>query len=164
MPEPTTPANHAILQWLRQSTLRQYAFRLLGNASDVEDVLQTVAEKFLGNQTNIEHPERYVRRAVRNAAIDLHRTEAVRAEHQLQQLSPVEPFHHAAETAFAVHQLQTALGELPAVSATMFRMHYLEGLSQKDIAAHFGVHLSSVEKRLAKAKAKCMKAMGNLTD
>ncbi|MEM9621016.1 MAG: RNA polymerase sigma factor [Pseudomonadota bacterium] len=148
-----------VLAWLGERSVRLYAMRLLRNPADVDDVLQSVAERLLRKTVEIEQPENYLKRAVRNAAIDVQRARSRRDE--LEELSHfyAEPFAHAADTELAVTQLQRTIADLPVVTAEMFRLHYLDGLSQSDIASRLGVHLSSVEKHLAKAKNRCLEAM-----
>ncbi|MEM9533000.1 MAG: sigma-70 region 4 domain-containing protein [Pseudomonadota bacterium] len=56
-------------------------------------------------------------------------------------------------------QIERALTALPTLTAEMFRLHYLDGLTQREIAERFSVHLSSVEKRLTKARRCCLAAV-----
>ncbi|MEM9233058.1 MAG: sigma-70 family RNA polymerase sigma factor, partial [Pseudomonadota bacterium] len=55
----------------------------------------------------------------------------------------------------ALRVAQAALDELPVLTKRMFILFRLHGLSQKAIAKRFGVSLSTVEKRIAKAAAHC---------
>lgn len=155
----TKSAEGSLLDWMDDASLRRYAARLLGNPADVDDVLQIVAEKLLAQTSTVRQPQHYLRRAVRNAAIDHQRASVLRADYERRSSIHTEPLDNAAETALIVACIQRALRKLPVLTAEMFRLHYLDGLSQRAIAERFGVHLSSVEKRLAQSRRCCLAAV-----
>lgn len=154
----TTPKN-LVLEWLSHSSIRRYAARLLRDPASVDDVLQNVAEKLLSGSVDIEQPERYAKRAVRNAAIDYQRAASVRENYESRHCWSSEPFAHSAEADLAAAGLQQTICNLPVVTAEIFRQHYFDGKSQHEIAEALGLHLSSVEKRLAQARRACMRSV-----
>ncbi|MEM7098367.1 MAG: RNA polymerase sigma factor [Pseudomonadota bacterium] len=144
------------LELLRNGSIKQYAARLLKSDSDADDVLQIVAEKMLSNVSTIREPENYVRRAVRNAAFDYQRAAKIRENYENRTSLPPESVEHDAEADLVLEELEQVLSRLPTLTAQMFRMHYVDGLTQTQIAMHFSVHVSNVEKRIAKAKRACL--------
>ena len=154
-------SEHPLLAVLQDPALRRLAARWVKNPEDIDDVLQNVALKLLGQPRDALHPQHYVRRSVRNMAIDHARARLSRADRESGRPLETETLHQDAESARLVDDMEQALAGLPALTAEMFRMHYVEGREQREIAAHFDVHLSTVEKRLKAAKRVCMSAMLN---
>ncbi|MEM6937601.1 MAG: RNA polymerase sigma factor, partial [Pseudomonadota bacterium] len=104
-------------------------------------------------------PRHFLQRVVRNAAIDQHRARNVRADYESQAELQTAGLEQSPELALTLAQIQGALSTLPALTAEMFRLHYLDGLTQRAIAERFNVHVSSVEKRLTKARRRCLAAV-----
>ena len=148
--------------------LRNYLRRIVGSSDRVDDVLQSVAERLLRDPKPIEEPQRYLRRASRNAAIDqLRETERRdRRESEYAELNDATPVsvEAAVETAQKIEVLNRAVRELPLLTQSMFLAYHVLGASQQSIAAQHGVHVSTVEKRLAKAKRHCYSRLADLLD
>lgn len=114
------------------------ACRITGNASDAEDVLQTVFLRLLRRPQQFEamrNAESYLRRAAINAALDIARAR--------QSIHPVEmpelPAHAAHDDAELRHALARALAQLKARPAEIFVLRFLEGLSNREIAKILGI-------------------------
>lgn len=130
-------------------------------AHQAEDALQMLAERLMkaGSAAPVARP--YLHRAVRNAAIDLWRSEQARAEYE-HRFSSEQPQFEARtpeRTVLAQEKLAAllaALESLPALTHEIFLRHHAKGQTQQDIAAHFKLHVSTVEKRLAKARRHCL--------
>ena len=151
-----------VLDWLRHSSVRASVARVLGGSADVDDVLQGVAERVIASPSRIREPERYARRAARNAAIDHLRAANNRARFEAECDWTSESTVDGVEAILAAGQIDAVLDALPALTAEMFQLHYLDGLTQREIAERFGLHLSSVEKRLAVAKRACLTAVDDM--
>ena len=119
------------------------AYRITGNASDAEDVLQTVflrmvkrdpAAEPVGNMASFLH------RAAVNAALDLMRTRQNIRNIPLDELEPVlaEPAHRSPERAQARREirdwLRGALARLNPRIAQMFTLRFFEGKDNPEIA------------------------------
>lgn len=142
------------------SALHRYVTSLLKAPDAVDDVLQNVAENLLKHPKAPDKPEHYLFRSARNCAIDHLRSHNTREDYEAQCMHSAESHDaHSPERIVEGEQalacLENALSELPLLSQQIFIMFNVEGKSQKDIARHFDLHLSTVEKRLAKAKAHC---------
>lgn len=127
---------------------------------DADDALQVVAEKLLrsGGEANLSR--RYISRAVRNAVIDHKRATQSRSAYeseyvyQCSQTDERSP-ERVTEGVQAIEALDNAVADLPPLTQEVFLLYYIGGRSQQDIATQFRLHLSTVEKRLAKAKRYC---------
>ncbi|MEM6575539.1 MAG: sigma-70 family RNA polymerase sigma factor [Pseudomonadota bacterium] len=151
--------NNGLFDMLRELSIGRYAKRLANNQADADDLLQTVAEKLLRRPPTVQEPRHFLQRVVRNAAIDQHRARNVRADYESQAELQTAGLEQSPELALTLAQIQGALSTLPALTAEMFRLHYLDGLTQRAIAERFNVHVSSVEKRLTKARRRCLAAV-----
>ena len=119
------------------------AYRVTGNATDAEDVLQTVflrmvkrdpAAEPVGNMASFLH------RSAVNAALDLMRTRQNIRNIPLDELEPVlaEPAHRSPERAQASTEirdwLRGALARLNPRIAQMFTLRFFEGVDNPEIA------------------------------
>ena len=127
---------------------------------DADDLLQAVAEKLLQCGAETDLSPGYVSRVARNAAIDRARSTQSRSDYETEfaqqcprtdEMSP----ERVAEGLQAIEALDDALTSLPELTREVFLLYYVEGLAQRDIAAQFGLHVSSIEKHLAKARRHC---------
>ena len=149
----------ALTSLLGESSLRRYAARIVESEVDADDVLQTVALKTLGREATVEHAAHYVQRSVRNTALDLRRAAAVRLQYEERANCLSLGGDASADVSMAFEKLHEALATLPVLTSQIFQLHYFDGVAQAEIARQFGVHLSSIEKRLAKARRCCMAAL-----
>jgi RNA polymerase sigma-70 factor (ECF subfamily) len=148
--------------------LLQTAFRITGNASDAEDVLQTVFERLVRRTdppdlTSGALP--YLRRAAANAALDLVQSRRVRSSTPLSEMSPQvatdpEPapdrLHHSQEIK---NRLRRALAALSRRHAEMFVLRYFEGLDNQTIAEQFGTSAGTVAVTLHRVRARLMEEL-----
>jgi len=115
------------------------AYRITGNASDAEDVSQTVFLRLFRREEHanaLENEEGYLRRAAINAALDVMRSRQVDRTVGLEDL-PVEPGRDDPR------ELQQALGralaQLEPRPAEIFALRFLEGFSNPQIARMLGI-------------------------
>ena len=125
---------------------------------DAEDVLQIVAEKLW--RLPREHSGPYLSRTLRNAAVDRQRSSRTRRKYEAAfgaQLSVVDERspERVVEAIQAIEALQCAVAELKPLNQEIFLRCCVEGHPQTAVAASLGLHVSTVEKRLAKARRHC---------
>jgi len=124
------------------------ALRVTGRPADAEDVLQTVFVRLLSRNEQDEaarRPAAYFRRAAVNAAVDLLRRRAVRAETAYDDAAP----HAAIESSLLLkEQLRRAIATLEPDDAALFLMRYVEGLSNQELADSFQLEKNNVAVRL----------------
>ena len=152
-------ATVAVDSLFEERGLRQLLNRWVG-PQDADDVLQIVAEKLLRSDSGADLSPSYVSRVARNAAIDQTRTVQSRSGYESEftrhrpwkdELSP----ERIVEGIQAIEALDNALMHLPELTQEVFLLYYVDGLQQLEIAEHFGLHVSSIEKHLAKARRRC---------
>ncbi|MEM7501595.1 MAG: RNA polymerase sigma factor [Pseudomonadota bacterium] len=130
----------------------------LANASDAEDVLQNVAEKLI--RKRLDPDAGYLTRIVQNAATDQTRAELTRAGYetacgeQAERIDRRSP-DRVVEAIEALEALQRAVLDLRPLCREIFVRCYVQGQTQASVAKELGLHLSTVEKRLARARLYC---------
>lgn len=119
------------------------AYRITGNASDAEDVLQTVFLRLVRRGANtdaaenvVENAESYLRRAAINAALDVIRSRQAAPTVELLDLPADIARNDAADLRQA---LGRALAKLDPRPAQIFTLRFLEGLSNPQIARMLGI-------------------------
>ena len=115
------PAGFAGLYERHCEAVFRTALRVTGRPADAEDVLQTVFVRLLSGTEHDEaarRPAAYFRRAAVNAAVDLLRRRAVRAETAYDDTAP----HAAVESALLLkEQLRRAIATLDSEDAIALR-------------------------------------------
>ncbi|WP_454886915.1 RNA polymerase sigma factor [Sphingomonas oryzagri] len=144
----------------RATLLRFVAAR--GAGDEAEDVLQELWIKVAGAPSGpIASPLSYLFRAAENLMRDRHRAsrQAILRDHAWEEThSPAAP---GVSDAPSGERLLIAREELARIEAALaaigdrardvFRLHRIEGIAQRDIAARMGVSLSTVESDMRKA-------------
>jgi RNA polymerase sigma-70 factor (ECF subfamily) len=140
-------------------TVYRTALRVTGNTTDAEDVLQNVFLRILDHQLTLDpmwSPERYLKRAATNAAIDLLRKRSTKAETDLVES---RDYGSSENTVFLKERLRSALARLAAVDAELFVMCYLEGYSYDELAEQYQLERGTVASRLFRIRAALQKEL-----
>jgi RNA polymerase sigma-70 factor (ECF subfamily) len=162
--ESTDNASLAALFTLHHERVFRVARRITGNASDAEDVVQTV---FLRVMRREEPPLReedaanYLHRAGTNAALDLlRRRKAARSE----SIDDAERFRHhepgpdiLQRGAEIRDRLRSALSELSPRAAEIFVLRYFDGYGNREIARLLNISWSTVAVTLHRTRARLQK-------
>ena len=154
MVEPIEMTSSPVLAGFAELYKRYYeavfraALRVTGRSADAEDVLQMVFVRLLSGTEHDEaarRPAAYFRRAAVNAAVDLLRRRAVRAETPYDDTAP----HAAVEPGLLLkEQLRRAIATLDREDATLFVLRFVEGLSNQELADMFQLEKNNVAVRL----------------
>jgi len=165
-PPPAAAGQLAELERLFQAhhgAVMRAAYRITGNATDAEDVLQTVFMRLLSRRVEsaaMENVPAYLHRAAVNAALDL-----VRGRREGKQIS-IEahaPCLEAAEDAAPDRQhearemrdlIRRAIAQLPPHMAEIFALHYFEGYSNPEIAALLDLSTAGIAVTLHRARTR----------
>jgi RNA polymerase sigma-70 factor, ECF subfamily len=143
------------------ATVFRAAYRVTGNASDAEDVLQTVFMRLLRRPPDAEavgNMEGYLRRAAVNAALDLIRSRQAAPHVPLDDLAPLLPenaslapdrLHRSTEIR---HWLRQAVARLSPRAAEMFTLRFFEGRDNPEIARALGTTPASVAVTLSRTR------------
>lgn len=136
--------------------------RWLSSTDDADDVIQTVGEKLL--RFDAEPTAAYLAAMFRSAAVDAVRAETTRRKYEVRYAAEADSVD--AETPErrlagiqALEALQSAVDDLSPVNREIFIRAYVDETPRKAIADALGLRLSTVEKRLAKAKRHCLAAL-----
>jgi len=124
---------------------------------DAEDLLHSAyirMEQYRADHV-IENPSAFLVRTATNIAVDIHRHEkfwAPRDELRETQHADDAPLQDEVMAARArLSRVKKGLAKLPTRTREIFLMHRLRGLKYREIAVHFGISQSAVEKHIAKA-------------
>jgi RNA polymerase sigma factor (sigma-70 family) len=140
----------------RDALLRFLAAHGAGDAA--EDLLQELWLKLQAARPGpIAAPIAYLYRAANNLMLDRYRShrQAAQRDHAWSEAAPAEQpdSERALIAREQVAQAAAALDALGSRVAAIFRRHRLDGVGQREVAAEFGVSLSTVEADLRKAYA-----------
>lgn len=133
---------------------------------DADDLIQ---ESFLRlhlycQDEEIQKQDAFLARTVLNLSVDLHRKEhrELYADEPVESLllidvkpMPDEDF----DVSQRLHKVEAVLDALSPRTREIFLMHRVEGYGCAQIATHFGISLSAVEKHIAKAVLSLMDAV-----
>jgi RNA polymerase sigma-70 factor (ECF subfamily) len=152
MTHTTEPAWFAELYERHYDAVFRAALRVTGNPADAEDVLQTVFLRVLAqgrDAGSAPPPAAYFRRAAVNAAVDLLRRRAVRADSAFDDQAP-----HAAvqPPSLLKEQLRRAIATLDRDDAALFLLRHVEGLSIEELAGMFQLEKNNVSVRLHRVR------------
>jgi RNA polymerase sigma-70 factor (ECF subfamily) len=154
------------LFWTHHERVLRAAYRITGNASDAEDVLQTVFLRLCRRPEGaeaVEHVPSYLHRAAVNAALDLVRSRQNIRNLPLDELEPVlaEPAYQGPER---IHQssetrtwLRATLARLNPRIAEMFALRFFEGHDNGEIARRLGTTPGTVAVTLSRTRDKLEK-------
>jgi len=162
VPAAGQPADLERLFEAHHAAVLRAAFRITGNATDAEDVLQTVFMRLLrrSDRPPMENAGAYLHRAAVNAALDL-----VRDRHEARNQPLEVHMPHLAQAASAAPDRQQearemrefvrrAVGRLAPRTAEIFALHYFEGYSNQEIAGMLDLSASGIAVTLHRARAR----------
>ena len=136
------------------------AYRVTGNTSDAEDVLQTVFLRMVRRDDAadaIEYPENYLRRAAVHAALDVVRARRLGAEVDLDRLPAAGDSQP--DKGDLRDLLRHAMSELPARAAEIFTLRFFEGLTNPEIAEALGISSITVAVTLHRTRRELQKKL-----
>jgi len=143
------------------TTVFRAAYRVTGNASDAEDVLQTVFMRLLRRPPDAQavgNMEGYLRRAAVNAALDLIRSRQSAPQVHLDDVAPLlsanpslapDRLHRSTEIRT---WLREAVARLSPRAAEMFALRFFEDRDNPEIAQALGTTAASVAVTLSRTR------------
>jgi RNA polymerase sigma-70 factor (ECF subfamily) len=144
------------------------AYRVTGNSSDAEDVLQTVFLRLLRHTHDfgsVEDAGNYLYRAGVNAALDLVRSrKAAGAQALDEQVGDSEGWrpdrgHHSPELR---ERLRDAVSQLHPTAAEMFVLRYFEGYDNQEVARMMDTSEGTVAVTLHRTRTRLQKELGGI--
>jgi RNA polymerase sigma-70 factor (ECF subfamily) len=163
-PAPSTgPPGLEELFRTHHATVVGAAYRITGNTTDAEDVLQTVFIRLLRRQDAaalIENAGGYLRRAAVNAALDLVRDRQT-GKHVSLDAYPTDLATGAAAAPDRQQEaremrdlIRRAIAQLAPRTAEIFALHYFEGYSNPEIAQMLGLSAAGVAVTLHRTRTR----------
>ena len=155
------PADLDLVFREHHSTVFRAAYRVTGNASDAEDVLQTVFLRLLRRQPDavaVGNMEGYLRRAAVNAALDLIRSRQAAPQVHLDDVAAIlsENASLAPDRLQRSSEIRTwlrqAVARLSPRAAEMFTLRFFEGCDNPEIAQALGTSTASVAVTLSRTR------------
>lgn len=131
--------------------------RYTRGSGDAEDLLHSAYIRLEQYRVDhvVENPSAFLVRTAANLAIDIHRHERFwepgneNRDGQCPDDAPLQDEVIAARA--RLNRVKDGLAALPPRTREIFLMHRLRGFKYREIAAHFGISQSAVEKHIAKA-------------
>lgn len=165
VPVPGQPAELEELFRAHHESVLRAAYRITGNATDAEDVLQTVFMRLLRRPVGapgMGNAAAYLHRAAVNAALDL-----VRDRHPAKNQPLEAHLSHLAESPAAAPDrrqeaselrvlLHRAIRRLPPRAAEIFALHFFEEYSNQQIAGMLDLSASGVAVTLHRTRARLL--------
>jgi len=143
-----------------------FVYRLLGNASEADDVAQEVFVRVYQNirkfRPGAARFSTWLFQIARNAAIDHLRKRARRREEPLDNIAPAAPASRAVEANEIGGRITAVVSELPEDQRTAFVLAEYHGKSYAEIAEIMSCSEKSVESRLYRAKQFLRKQLEDL--
>ncbi|MBS0420054.1 MAG: RNA polymerase sigma factor [Proteobacteria bacterium] len=141
---------HALLKRVR---------RVTNQSLEAEDVLHTAILRMqeYSQRHAVQNPSAFVVEVARNLSIDdarqrLSRRELMVEGANLEDIADGKAIQDEVLAARArLERVRVALGTLSPRTRTIFLMHRIDGMKYREIAAHFGITMSAVEKHVARA-------------
>lgn len=163
---------HLSLYLAHRSELVDYATAILGDRSRGEDIVQEAFLRLSSPAANraLEDPVGYLRRIIRNLAIDWLRRAASSRKHidanaELETVADEQPTAEAALCERdALRVVMQAMEELPERTRTALQMHRFEGLKLKEIASHLGISIPLAHALVYEGLEHCRKRLAEKTE
>lgn len=136
--------------------LYRYAYRLSGNASDAEDLVQDTFGKAMRKMDQLRNPELvkpWLYRILRNLYLHRVRDEKRRRVVPVENLGELPAREESGVPTIDPQRLQAALDELDETFRSPLILFYFEGFSYREIAEQMDLPIGTVMSRLARAKS-----------
>ena len=167
--------DHYIHEILRlEPLLRAFLHRFAPKPADLDDLVQETYARLLALNSDarmaINSIQAFALTTARHIAVDSTRkrktipfdlVEDLDAVYVSQEGNSVEQLVNAHQE---LVKLAQAVASLPERCAEVFTLRKVYGLTQQEIAAHFGISISTVEAHLVKAVKRCKAHTERLTD
>lgn len=138
--------------------LHAYAFGILQNEAEAEEIVQQVFLKLWERKENLSRINpisTYLYRAVHNGSLNYLKHQRVKAKHQMHvawsMKDEVEPSGKKIQVKELKQQLNRAMQELPEQCRLIFQLSRFEDMKYREIADQLGIAVKTVENQMGKA-------------
>lgn len=154
-----------------EGLLRASLHRFAPKPADLEDLLQETYTRLLDlpaeRRAGIQSVQAFALTTARNVAIDWARRRRIVPIDFVEDLGALSVSDDGTRVDEIVHahqelvRIAEAVAELPKRCAEVFTLRRVYGWSQREIAEHFGISISTVENHLVKAVRRCAQRMSS---
>ncbi|MFU8925299.1 sigma-70 family RNA polymerase sigma factor [Acinetobacter puyangensis] len=145
--------HHWLYQWLR---------RKLGSSDRAEDILQDTFIKIMKSKDilNLKEPKAFLHTTAKHLIIDQARRQKIEQSylHYISQFDHDQAYASPEEAIIAIEtldQIAQALSHLEDRPRQILLMHYLDGISQVEIATQMQLSIKTIQRDLMKALIYC---------
>jgi RNA polymerase sigma factor (sigma-70 family) len=148
-----------------EGLLRAYLHRFAPKPADLDDLLQETYSRLLAvepeRRREIDSVQAFALTTARHIAVDWARHRRIVPIDFVEDLDALSVSTDGAQVDEIVNahqeltQIAEAVAELPQRCAEVFTLRKVYGWSQREIAEHFGISISTVENHLVKAVRRC---------
>ncbi|MGO1650504.1 MAG: RNA polymerase sigma-70 factor [Sphingobacterium sp.] len=135
-----------------------YAWDMVQDTAQAEDLVQDAFLAYWNHRTEIAQNELQIKSflytSIRHAAYNLHRRDKVVEKYvQRQDLSEVDETHFEQQIMMAefMAELYRIVGDLPPACQNVFRLSYLDGLSNQEVASELSVSVHTIKTQKQRA-------------
>lgn len=147
-----------------------YAYRLVNSIDDAQDIVQTVFLNIYEKDKTLAHISSfkpYVYRAVHNACLNFIKKEKLNVAHDIEThpeiyISEDEDYLLKRIEDELLWELLQAVEALPSRSKIIFKMSYVQKLSEKEIAKNLKISVNTVKSQKQRAKKLLREQLKNL--
>lgn len=157
----TIPEDEASFEEMYNEHFRgmySYAFTILKDAAEAEEMVQSVFVKLWERKGNLQIEsslKSYLYRMVHNDCMNLLKHETVKTKFVKEKMYAMQNENESAgkkmQAAELEEKLSTALRELPEQCRTIFQLSRFEDLKYREIAQQLGIAEKTVENQMGKA-------------
>ncbi|HEX2382930.1 MAG TPA: RNA polymerase sigma factor [Acidimicrobiales bacterium] len=147
------------------------AYRVLGRPDLAEEAAQQTFVRAWQAADRLDpnrDPGPWLATIAKRAALDIHRREARRRAHSLDDVATDHPavvtLPPDTDSLDAVWQVRRAIESLPPDEATIVRLQHLEDITHTEIAAKLGIAVGTVKSRSHRAHTKLAALLGHLRE
>ncbi len=150
--------------------LYRFAFRLLGNEEDAQDIIQDALMKVWGMQekmAELQNMEAWCMRITRNLALDKIKSRKYRVADELDRAGELPALHqqnpHAVtEQNDVMEKVHVAINALPEKYRTILQLRDIDGHSYQEIADILDIDMNDVKVNLHRARKTVREKLQNL--
>lgn len=153
---------------VRQKLFR-FAFRLLGNEEDAQDITQDALMKVWSQQEKmpeLQNMEAWCMRITRNLALDKIKSRKYRLSDELDRAGEVPAAHHnphaMAEKNDVMGKVRQIIHELPEKYRTLIQLRDMDGYSYQEIADILELDMNDVKVNLHRARKAVREKLQNI--
>jgi len=147
------------------------AHRVLGSRDLAEEATQQTFVRAWQAADRLDphrDPGPWLATIAKRTALDIHRREARRPTHRLDDVATDHPavvtLPPDMDTLDSIWQVRRAIEALPPDEAAIVRLQHLDGITQTEIAAKLGIALGTVKSRSHRAHTKLAALLGHLRE